>query len=125
MTGVNDRNLLPRFELRWRDVNPVGATVSSQVNQAVVGSRPDAFDIQRRWRNGIDDTALGRLRSWLRAVLADRLGKFESFTSQIRTNLLPVSPAVSCLPQCVGSKVGKVRFGRGKNNRLGAYNAKG
>src|SRR6267143_1646723 len=99
MTGVNDRNLLPRFELRWRDVNPVGATVSSQVNQAVVGSRPDAFDIQRRWRNGIDDTALGWLRSWLGAVLADRLGKFESFTSQIRTNLLPVSPAVSCLPQ--------------------------
>src|ERR1700694_5519123 len=110
MTGVNDRNLLPGFKLCRRDIGPVSAAVSSQVYQAVVGSCPDAFDFQRRWRDGIYNTALCRLRSRLRAILTNRFGKFESLPRQIRTNLLPVSPAVSCLPQCVGSEVEKVRI---------------
>src|SRR5882762_1683536 len=105
MTGVNDRNLLPGFKLRRCDIGPVGATVSSQVDKAVVGSHPDAFYIQRRWRDCIDDTTLDRFRSRLRAIFANCFGKLESPTRQIRTHLLPVSPAVSSLPQCVGSEI--------------------
>src|SRR6266566_4713639 len=104
MTGVNDRNFLPGLELRRGDIGPMNAPVSGQVDQPIVGSGPNAFDIKWRWRNCIDDTSLRGLGSWLRAILANGLGKFESLARQIGTNLLPVSPAVPGLPQCVGGE---------------------
>ena len=105
MTGVDNRNLLPGLKLRRRNIGPVCASVSRQMDQAVIGAGPDAFDIKRRRRDGIDDTALARLGRWLRAVLSNCDWKFESLARQIRTNLLPVSATISRLPQRVGCEI--------------------
>ena len=104
MTGIDDRNFLPGFDLRRRDVGPMRATISSQMDQAVIRSGPDSLEVQRRWRYCINDAALRGLRSRLRSVFADGVRNFESLARKIGTNLLPVLSAISCLPQGVGSE---------------------
>ena len=49
--SIDLRNLAPRRNPRRRDVRPVRATVSSDPNQAIVGSSPDGL---RRLVGGCD-----------------------------------------------------------------------
>src|SRR5512132_1776812 len=73
MPGIQDRNFLPGLELFGSHIGPVGATVSSAMNQAIVGSHPNQIHVKRRRRHGIDHATLRWLRGRLRAKLADSL----------------------------------------------------
>src|ERR1041384_4166402 len=50
MARVDLRDLAPRVNLRRRDVLPRFTAVTRDVDQAVVGSRPDRVDVFRRGR---------------------------------------------------------------------------
>src|SRR5258705_3959538 len=73
MAGVENGNLLPGLELFWTHINPVCPSVSSSMNQAIVGPDPNQIYVERRRRDRIDHAALRWLRGRLRAKLADSL----------------------------------------------------
>src|ERR1051325_2121505 len=94
------------------------------MDQAIVGSRPDYIDVQRRWGDCVDDAALCRLRGTYRTKLADRVRHIESLARQIRTNLFPVAATISRLPKRVGREIHQMRIHRRKQNWLCADGAK-
>ena len=59
--GLDQAHLAPRLERGWRDVLPVRPFVARELNQPVVGARPDEPLRLRRRRQGVDDAVrLGR-----------------------------------------------------------------
>ena len=81
VAGVENRNLLPGPELFGSYVAPVRAAVSRTMNQAIIGTGPNQIHVEGRRRHRVDHAALGRLRSWLRAKLADCCRHVEGLTS--------------------------------------------
>ena len=124
VAGFDDRNFLKRLKLWRRNVRPMRAAIAGDLNQAIVGTRPDAIDIQRRGRHRVNHAALCGLRRWLRAKLADGLGNFESLARQIRTDLLPMLAAVFRLPQSISGKVKNMRIDGREKHRLSSQHAK-
>src|SRR5262249_35872521 len=61
VAGFEDRDLLPRGQRRRSDIVPVRAAVGGEPDESVVGSGPDAVDVERRRRERVDDSALRRL----------------------------------------------------------------
>ena len=94
------------------------------MNKAVVCSRPDSVQLQRRRRDGIDNAALFHLSRRRASVFADRRRQLISLARQVGADLLPILPAVARLPQCVSGKEEKVRIDRREDYGLGADHTK-
>ena len=91
VAGVDDRHLHERLQLRRRDVVPRRAAVGGHLHQPVVGADPDAVDVERRRRDGVDHAALGRLGAVGAAVLADRRRRLPGLARQVLADLRPVA----------------------------------
>src|SRR5690348_3670 len=123
MAGIDDGDLGPGNELRRRDVIPLRSAIRGDPDQTVVRSGPDAIDVQRRWRDCINDTAISRLGRSVIRILPDTPRGRPGLPRQIGTDLFPVLSAITCLPKRVGCEVENVRIHRRKNNRLSADRA--
>src|SRR5260370_16786413 len=99
VAGFKDCDFLEWGHVRRSDVGPRLATVGRQMNQAIVGASPDAIDVQRRGRDGIDYAALNSFRGFFRAKLANARGRVKRLPREIRTDLLPPSAPLPPLPQ--------------------------
>ena len=88
-------------EPRRRDVLPRQAAVGGDVDQPVIGARPDVPHVLVGRRDGVDHAALLRLRGRVAEVLADALRRLPRLPSQVRADLLPARAAVHRLPQDV------------------------
>src|SRR5208337_1443388 len=93
-----DRHLLPSRHLRRRDVVPIRSAIGGQPDQAVVGSSPDAIDVQWRGSERVDYAALLGLCRSLRAEDANRRWNFPGFSCEVRADLLPTFSTVVCGP---------------------------
>src|ERR1039458_1594355 len=101
----------------------MGAAIGGQPDQAIVRTRPDAVDVERRRRDRIDYSALLRLGRRVAAKDADGCGQFPDFASEVRTDLLPTLSAVAGGPQCVRREVEKMWINWREHNWLGANHA--
>ena len=99
--GVDERDLRPWPDARWRHVFPREPAVGGDVDEPVVGPHPDAPDVLIGRRNRVDDAALLRLRGRILAVLADACRRLPRRAREIRTDARPVRAAVHRLPQVV------------------------
>ena len=120
MSGVQNGDLGEGHQLRRRDVFPMQPAILRHVDQAVIGSRPDAIDVQRRRRYGINYAAPRRLRARLIAIFANIRRYFPTFPRQVGADLLPAVSAVARLPQGIGGEVKNVWIDRREQHRRGA-----
>jgi hypothetical protein len=66
MSGFDQRNLVPRGNMRWRHIAPGFTAIGCEMNQTVIGAAPDPVCFERRRRNGVNHAAPMRL---LRCIL--------------------------------------------------------
>src|SRR6201982_509516 len=122
MSGFDERNLLPSRNA-WRcHVVPCLSSIDSQMNQAVIGSAPDAVRIERRRRNSVNHAASSGLLGRVGLVFSDAHRQIVPRSRQIRADFFPVIAAVACLPERVSSEEKQMRIERRKDDRLGAQN---
>jgi len=72
--GIDERDFAPCVDVDRRDVLPILAAVSGDVDEAIVGSGPDRVHVLVGRRYGIDDAAARLARQVGRPEDADALG---------------------------------------------------
>src|ERR1035441_4577137 len=102
----------------------MGAAIGGQPDQAIVRTRPDAVDVERRRRDRIDYSALLRLGRRVAAKDAHGSGYFPDLASEVRTDLLPTLSAVAGSTQSVRREVEKMLIDWREHNWLSANHAK-
>ena len=110
MRGLHDRDFRPGHQLRRGDISPRFSAVGRDVDQSVVRAGPDAIDIERRRREGVDDAALRDAD--LRCVNANVRRHAPCLARQIGTDLRPALTAIGRPPQRVRREVKRVRIDR-------------
>src|ERR1035441_6552094 len=101
----------------------MGAAIGGQPDQAIVRTRQDAVDGERRRRDRIDHSALLRLGRRVAAKDTHGCGYFPGFAGEVRTDLLPTLSAVAGSPQSVRREVEKMRIDWREHNWLSANHA--
>src|ERR1017187_5245340 len=101
----------------------MGAAIGGQPDQAIVRTRPDTVDVERRRRDRVDDPSLLGLGRRLAAKDADGCGHVPGFAGEVRTDLFPTLSAVAGSPQSVRREVEKMRINWRKHNWLSAHHA--
>src|SRR5438270_11614497 len=94
------------------------------MDQTIICSAPNAIHIQRRRRDGIDDTAWPSRSRWISAIFSDTRRQLVGLARQIRADLLPIPSTVPRLPKVVPGKEKQMRIHRRKDHRLGAEHSK-
>ena len=95
-----------------------------QMNQAIVGARPDPIQIERRRRDRVNHAALRRLRGRLRLYFPTVAGTSKVLRVRSGLILLPILSAVARFPKRVGGEEKNVRINRREDHRLGPHHAK-
>ena len=114
---LEDRHFRERHQLLRRDVLPVLPGVCGDVNETIVGARPDAVAVERRRCERIDDAALRRLCRRAVGVDADVRRNAPRRPRQVGTDLRPRLSAVQRLPDGVRREVEEMRVGGGEDDR--------
>src|SRR5258708_32069586 len=122
MAGVDDRHLAPwpRAKAGWRNVLPRAAAVARDVNESVVGPRPDPSLVDMRRRDGVDNTRMPSGRRTLGAVLADVSRDDRVRPCKVARYLRPALPAVEGPPDHVGAEIERSRIDGGEYQRCRA-----
>ena len=123
MRSAKLRDLAPGRDLGRRDVFPVGAAVSRNPEQAIVGARPNGGHVFERRRQRINDAAnLSGAGILCRFVPQARRNR-AVLAREIRADGLPGLSPVACLIQEIRRGIENMRIDRRENNGLRAVGA--
>ena len=104
MPGLNNGNFAPRGQLRRRHVLPGLAGISRNVDQAVVGPRPDGVGFLEGRSHGVNYPAVLPLLRVGRGKNSQIRRCLIGFPRQIGTNDRPTFPASSVLNKTLAAK---------------------
>src|SRR4030095_17208153 len=99
MSGFDQRNLLPRRNVRRRHVGPVFSSVGGEMNQTVIGPAPDPVHLEGGGRNGVNHTASMSLLCCVLFVFSNARRHLVIRSRQIRADLFPMIATIPCLPK--------------------------
>ncbi len=123
--GVELGHLAPGSDGGRGDVFPGLAAVAREVDEAIVGARPEDVDVEARGGEGVDDAAARGLLFGSVGVGRDAGGSFVGFAAEIGADGFPVAAAIGGLEDHLRAEVEDVRIDVAEKERRGAQVAIG
>ena len=120
VTGVHVEDLPEGLQLRWGHVVPVPPAVGCGPDEAVVGARPEAIDVERREAKGIDTPRRVGLAVGSVFIGPDDRRYIPGLATEVGADFVPVLATVLGEPQGVGGEVEFVRIDGRELQRLSA-----
>ena len=125
VASVHVEDLPEGLQLRRRDVGPVGSGVGGGPDETIVGSSPDAVNVEGRQAESVDDAAADRLSALFFVIEVEDRGESEGLARKVGRDLFPVLTAVASEPEEVSGEVEIVRVEGRELQRRGAQRTVG
>src|SRR5438876_3707617 len=121
MSCFDQRNFLPRGNVRGCHVVPGFPAVGGRMNQTIIGPAPYAIQVEWRWGDSVNHAATMRLLGRVGFVFSDALRKVVLRSRQIGADLLPVNASVARFPERVSRKKKQMQINWRKDHWLRAH----